>query len=53
MGWLVDPQEQPVFVYLGDKPTTVFERLDARLPVPEFAQDFELTVGELFNWLLN
>ncbi len=53
MGWLVDPQEQSVFVYLSDKPTTVFERLDARLPVPEFAQDFELTVGELFNWLLN
>ncbi len=49
MGWLVDPQEQSVFVYLPDRPTMVFERLDARLPVPEFAQNFELTVGKLFN----
>ena len=53
MGWLIDPQEQSVFVYLPDRRTTVFDGLDVRLPVPEFAQDFELTVGELFNWLLN
>lgn len=53
MGWLIDPKEQSVFVYLPDRPTTVFERLEVRLPVPEFAKDFELTVGELFNWLLN
>ncbi len=53
MGWLIDPKEQSVFVYLPDKPTMVFDRLDVRLPVPEFAKDFELTVGELFNWLLD
>lgn len=53
MGWLIDPQEQSIFVYLPDKPTTVFDRLDARLPVPEFAKDFSLTVAELFNLLLN
>ncbi|PSB31418.1 Uma2 family endonuclease [Chlorogloea sp. CCALA 695] len=53
MGWLIDPQEQSVFVYLPDRRTTVFDGLDVRLPVPEFAQDFKLTVGELFNLLLN
>ena len=53
MGWLIDPQEQSVFVYLPDRRTTVSDGLDVRLPVPEFARDFELTVGELFNWLLN
>ena len=53
MGWLIDPQEQSVFVYLPDRRTTVFDGLDVRLPVPEFSQDFELTVGKLFNWLLN
>ncbi len=53
MGWLIAPQEQSVFVYLPDRPTEVFDRLDTRLPVPEFAKDFELTIGELFNWLLN
>ncbi|MBW4663636.1 MAG: Uma2 family endonuclease [Chroococcus sp. CMT-3BRIN-NPC107] len=53
MGWLIVPKEQSVFVYLPDKPTTVFERLEVRLPVPDFAKDLELTVGELFNWLLD
>jgi Uma2 family endonuclease len=53
MGWLIDPQEQSVFVYLPDRPTKVFDRLDIRLPVPEFAKDFDLTVGEVFNWLLD
>ena len=53
MGWLIDPQEQSIFVYLPDKPITVFDRLDTRLPIPEFAEDFDLTVGELFNWLLD
>ena len=53
MGWLVDPQEQSVFVYLPDRPTKVFDRLDTHLPVPEFAGDFDLTVGKLFNWLLD
>lgn len=53
MGWLIDPQEHSIFVYSPDRQTTVFDGLDVRLPVPKFAQDFELTVGELFNWLLN
>lgn len=52
MGWLIDPKEQAVFIYLPDRPTDVFDQLDARLPVPEFALDFHLTVGELFDWLL-
>lgn len=52
MGWLIDPEEQAVFIYLPDRPTDVFDQLDARLPVPEFALDFHLTVGELFDWLL-
>lgn len=53
MGWLIDPQEKSVFVYLQERPTKVFDRLNMRLPVPEFAEDFALTVGELFNLLLN
>ncbi|MEQ9669220.1 Uma2 family endonuclease [Coleofasciculus sp. G2-EDA-02] len=52
MGWLIDPDEQSVFVYLPDRPTDVFDESQARLPVPEFAKDFNLTVGELFNLLL-
>lgn len=52
MGWLIDPDEQSVFVYLPDQPTTFYDQPESRLPVPEFAKDFNLTVEGLFNWLL-
>ena len=52
MGWLIDPEEQSVFVYLPDRPTAFCDQADAILPVPEFAKDFNLTVEGLFNWLL-
>ena len=52
MGWLIDPEEQSVFVYLPDQPTAFYEEPEAQLPVPEFARDFRLTVGDLFGWLL-
>ncbi|MBD1923003.1 Uma2 family endonuclease [Microcoleus sp. FACHB-831] len=52
MGWLIDPDEQSVFVYLPDRPTEVFDEPEARLPVPEFANNFSLTLGDLFGWLL-
>ncbi|WP_448572852.1 Uma2 family endonuclease [Trichothermofontia sp.] len=52
MGWLIDPDEQSVFVYLPDQPTTVYDEPEMRLPVPEFAQNFNLTVGSLFSWLM-
>ncbi|MEH1930029.1 Uma2 family endonuclease [Nostoc sp.] len=53
MGWLIDPKEQSVFVYLPDQPTTFYEELETQLPVPEFAKDFSLTVEGLFSWLLD
>jgi Uma2 family endonuclease len=52
MGLLIDPMERSVFVYLSDRPTEVFDAPAAQLPVPKFARDFSLTVGELFGWLL-
>ncbi len=53
MGWLIDPEDRSVFVYLPDLPTDVFDQPETRLPVPEFAKDFSLTVEDLFNWLLD
>jgi Uma2 family endonuclease len=53
MGWLIDPQEQSVFVYLPDQATTCYDEPNIRLPMPEFAKDFNLSVAELFNWLLD
>ena len=52
MGWLIDPSEQCVFVYRIDRPTELYDEPEARLPAPEFAKDFNITVATLFHWLL-
>jgi len=52
MGWLIDPEEQSVFVYLPDQATDFYDEPEAQLPVPKFAKDFNLTVQDLFSWLL-
>ncbi|MBE9140658.1 Uma2 family endonuclease [Nodosilinea sp. LEGE 07088] len=52
MGWLIDSDEQSVFVYRPDQPTTVSDEPETQLPVPDFAKNFNLTVEELFNWLM-
>lgn len=51
MGWLIDPKEQSVFVYLGDRPTMIYDKLETRLPVPAFAKELNLTSRDLFSWL--
>jgi len=51
MGWLIDPAERSVFVYGVDRSTQVFDEEIDVLPVPEFAKDFQLTLGDLFGWL--
>ncbi|OUL23163.1 hypothetical protein BV378_22075 [Nostoc sp. RF31YmG] len=52
MGWLIDPDEQTVFVYRPKQETEVFDRPDALLPTPSFASELQLTVKDLFAWLL-
>ena len=52
LGWLIDPQEQSVFTYFSGQQPKFFEAADDILPVPDFAKSFQLTVGELFGWLL-
>jgi Uma2 family endonuclease len=52
MGWLIDPGEQTVFVYSSKQEVEVFDEPDTLLPVPEFASEIRLTVGDLFEWLL-
>jgi Uma2 family endonuclease len=51
MGWLIDPAERSVFVYSDDRSTQVFDEEIDVLPVPEFAKNFHLTLGDLFGWL--
>lgn len=51
MGWLVDPDEQTVFVYSSQRETDVFDAPNSLLPVPAFANEFQLDVQALFSWL--
>jgi len=52
LGWLIDPREQSVLVYFPKQQPAFFEAATDVLPVPDFAQAFQLTLGELFDWLL-
>jgi len=52
MGWLIDPDEQTVFVYRPKQETEVFDQPDALLPMPSFASQLQLTVKDVFAWLL-
>jgi Uma2 family endonuclease len=51
MGWLIDPEEEIIFVYFSDRTITIFKSENALLPVPAFAMSFQITVGQLFDWL--
>ncbi|MEG3436263.1 Uma2 family endonuclease [Pannus brasiliensis CCIBt3594] len=50
-GWLIDPAERTVFVYFQGTSIEVFDNPETLLPVPEFAGEFRLPLGDLFAWL--
>lgn len=52
VGWLIDPCEQTVFVYRPKQEPEVLDEPDQIIPVPSFASELQLTVRELFAWLL-
>lgn len=52
IGWLIDPDEQTVFVYFPQQQLQVFDEPEQQLPLSCFARELRLTVGELFGWLL-
>lgn len=51
MGWLIDPDEELIFVYRDDHTVFAFDQPQARLPLPDFASAVQLTVGQVFGWL--
>jgi Uma2 family endonuclease len=53
MGWLIDPDEQTVFVYRPKEETEVFDQPDALIPPPSFISELQLTIKDLFAWLLD
>ncbi|MBC6475205.1 MAG: Uma2 family endonuclease [Hormoscilla sp. GM102CHS1] len=52
MGWLIDPREKTVLVYIPKQEMEMYDEPGDRLPVPAFASEYVLTVGDLFAWLL-
>lgn len=53
MGWLIDLDEKTVFVYYPKQETEVYEESENLIPVQAFTSKFQLTIEELFAWLLN
>jgi len=53
MGWLIDLEEELIFVYWANRTLTVFENRTQILPVPDFAVSIALTIAEIFAWLEN
>jgi Uma2 family endonuclease len=52
LGWLIDPQEQSVLVYAPSQQVKIFDKADNLIVCPPFADDFQLTVKDLFSWLI-
>ncbi len=51
MGWLIDPEEQSLLIHSTAQPPDFLQAEQAVIPVPHFASDLQLTVGDLFSWL--
>ncbi|ACA99780.1 MULTISPECIES: Uma2 family endonuclease [Cyanophyceae] len=52
MGWLIDPAERTIFVYQPKQQTLVFDGPTQQIAMPSFAQAIQLTVEDIFRWLL-
>ncbi|NEQ55491.1 MAG: Uma2 family endonuclease [Leptolyngbya sp. SIO3F4] len=52
VSWLIDPGEQTVFVYRPKQEPEVLDEPDEVVVVPSFASELQLTIKELFGWLL-
>jgi Uma2 family endonuclease len=52
MGWLIDPKEQTVFIYTPDRGSQGLHKPHEIIPVPSFAIALNLTIENLFDWLI-
>jgi len=51
MAWLLDPEEEVIFIYRANQALQICDRAEQVLPVPDFASDLQLTVANVFGWL--
>jgi Uma2 family endonuclease len=51
MAWLLDPEEEVIFIYRANQALQICDRSEQVLPVPDFASDLQLTLATVFGWL--
>lgn len=51
VGWLIDPDEQTVFIYRPKQEPDVLDAPDDVIPSLSFANGLQLMIKELFDWL--
>lgn len=51
LGWLIDPEEKSVLVFLPKNQPQLLTESDEILTVPDKIAQLHLTVGDLFAWL--
>ncbi|AFY91335.1 Uma2 family endonuclease [Chamaesiphon minutus] len=51
MGWLIDPDEQTVFVYQPKQEVEIFDNTNQQLLLPTFTAGLQLSISEIFDWL--
>jgi hypothetical protein len=52
MGWLIDPQEQSIFVYQSQQSPEIFDQWESVLLLPSFAKQITLSLGDVLGWLI-
>ncbi len=52
MGWLIDPKEKTVLVYLPKEQVRIVDNPASIIPVPPWASHFSIPIDELFGWLM-
>jgi Uma2 family endonuclease len=52
LGWLIDPTEKAILIFYPNQSLDWLDQPEQLLPVPDFANNLQLTVGDIFNWLL-
>ena len=51
VAWLLDPEEELIFIYRANQNVQLCDRPEQILPMPDFAIALQLTVENIFNWL--
>jgi Uma2 family endonuclease len=51
MAWLLDPDEEVIFIYRVNQALQICDRPEQILPMPSFATALQLTIQTIFGWL--